>query len=305
MKPENSNFTVTQPPITATAASRSVEEQLHRIEELGQMLLEYNDVTERLEASHSRLAERVEQLQRELSEKNRELARRQRLSALGEMAAGLAHEIRNPLGAIQLFASMLKDDLKEQPTQLHLAQRIGQGVVRLESLVSQVLQFTRELRVNRGRCDLARVVDDAIEMARAKAGELVVIKADLPATLFASVDGLLIGQAVLNLVLNGIEAIKGPGAVAVTLSQNQTHIELSIRDTGPGIEADVLEKIFHPFFTTKDHGTGLGLAIVHRVVEAHDGTITARTHESGGAAFVIRLPNSITETHLTTTTATA
>jgi signal transduction histidine kinase len=282
MRPENNNFTASTP-------AKTVEDQLQRIEELGQMLLAYNDVTERLEQSHARLTQRVEQLQVELSEKNRQLARKQRLAALGEMAAGLAHEIRNPLGAIQLFAGILKQDLRDMPEPLQVVQRITQSVNRLEGLVSQVLQFTRELRVNCSPCDLAFAVEDAIDMAKMKAGSRVEIRAQIGRGVRVNADANLIQQAVLNLLHNSIEAIEQQGVVEVAMGQNDDVLELWIKDTGPGIAADILEQIFHPFFTTKDHGTGLGLAIVHRVIEAHDGTISAQSGE-GGATFVVRLP---------------
>jgi len=295
------------------------DEHLRRIEELGQVILAYSDVTERLEASHTKLAQRVAALQEELSEKNRLLERRERTAALGEMAAGLAHEIRNPLGAIQLYATMLRDDLKQQPVQLALAQKIGQGVIRLESLVSQILEFTRELRVRRLSCVVATVVQEAIDLARAgagaKAGGRVAIEAELDSGLRAKLDPTLFTHAVLNLLHNSIESISGNnaiksidgnnaiepmdatgmtgGVVKVVLKRcikDDGAMELTVEDTGPGIPADILQRIFHPFFTTKAHGTGLGLSIVHRVVEAHDGTIVAAGNEAGGASFRIRVP---------------
>ncbi len=300
-------------------AEMARDEHLRRIEELGQVILAYSDVTERLEASHTKLAQRVAALQEELSEKNRLLERRERTAALGEMAAGLAHEIRNPLGAIQLYATMLRDDLKQQPVQLALAQKIGQGVIRLESLVSQILEFTRELRVRRLPCVVAAVVQEAIDLARAgagaKAGGRVTIEAELDLSLRANLDSTLFSHSVLNLLHNSIEAIDGNlaiesisdnnaiestdaagltgGVVKVVLSRctkDEGAMELTVEDTGPGIPADILQRIFHPFFTTKAHGTGLGLSIVHRVVEAHDGTIVAACNEAGGASFRIRVP---------------
>src|ERR1700761_3135536 len=130
--------TVTTPP----------SEQLKRIEELGRIILAYSEVTEKLQQSHEQLNQTVLDLQAELSEKNRQLERKNRLAALGEMAAGMAHEIRNPLGGIQLYASMLAKDVEDRPASLQLVQKISGGVKRLEGLVSQVLQFTREIRTS-------------------------------------------------------------------------------------------------------------------------------------------------------------
>src|SRR5947209_7550681 len=116
-----------------------------RIEELGRIIMAYSEVTEKLQQSHDQLNQTVEMLREELSEKNRLLERRNRLAALGEMAAGLAHEIRNPLGGIQLYASLLSKDLADRPDENQIVAKIAAGVERLESLVGQVLQFSREI----------------------------------------------------------------------------------------------------------------------------------------------------------------
>src|SRR5437016_7373300 len=119
-----------------------------RIEELGRIILAYSEVTEKLQQSHERLEQTVASLRAELSEKNQQLERKNRLAALGEMAAGMAHEIRNPLGGIQLYASMLAKDLAGEPGALSLVNKIAGGVRRLEALGSQVLQFAREITVH-------------------------------------------------------------------------------------------------------------------------------------------------------------
>src|ERR1044071_5883511 len=135
-----------------------------RIEELGRIIMAYSEVTERLQQSHEKLQQTVVALREELGEKNRLLERKNRLAALGEMAAGMAHEIRNPLGGIQLYASMLSQDVVDQPAAHQLVQKITGGVKRLEALVSQVLHFTREVRVNVVPMDLAEVVEQSIEL---------------------------------------------------------------------------------------------------------------------------------------------
>jgi signal transduction histidine kinase len=212
------------------------------------------------------------------------------------MAAGLAHEIRNPLGGIQLYASMLERDVAGRPDSLQIVRKIAGGVRRLEALVGQVLQFSRELVVQAEPVDLAGVVDQAVEMASAKFGELGVrCMVEGPRPLDVVVDPLLMGQSLLNLLLNAADAVAADGgAVTVQFAppsaeQGARQFHLVVFDNGPGIPPGVLDKIFNPFFTTKDTGTGLGLAIVHRVVEAHDGTITAGSNPGGGARFEIRV----------------
>jgi len=266
-----------------------------RIEELGRIILAYSEITDKLQKSHNRLTATVQTLQQELSEKNQQLERKNRLAALGEMAAGMAHEIRNPLGGIQLYASMLAKDLDDRPASLAVVKKIAGGVKRLEALVSQVLQFTREITANVGAMDLRASIDDAVELAQAQLHSRgVSCRVTGPAPFQVQLDPLLIGQAILNLVLNAAEAIDGGGHIEIEYgpppadsAARQCH--LIFRDNGPGIPPAVLDRIFNPFFTTKETGTGLGLAIVHRVVEAHDGTITVTNPGDGGARFEIRI----------------
>ena len=267
-----------------------------RIEELGRIIMAYSEVTERLQQSHDQLKQQVENLRRELGEKNRLLERKNRLAALGEMAAGMAHEIRNPLGGIQLYTSLLARDVATQPQAHQLVQKISGGVKHLESLVSQVLQFTREIRANVQEMDLAESIEHAAELAQRRQSDDVLVHLNGPRPLVIQGDPVLLGQAALNLILNAVEAMHGRGEVQVSWSApparaDAKQFHLVVRDTGPGIPANILDKIFNPFFTTKDTGTGLGLAIVHRIVEAHDGAISATNCDGaqGGARFEIRI----------------
>ncbi len=265
------------------------------MEELGRIILAYSDVTEKLQRSQEQLTRTVQSLRAELSEKNRQLERRNRLAALGEMAAGLAHEIRNPLGAIQLYASMLTRDLEGREQPLATAKKIAGGVRRLEALVTQVLQFTREMRSTVAKCDLAAVVDQAVDLAEPIFQDRgVLCEVDGPRPIEVEVDPLLIGQALLNLIRNAAEASTSGSTVHIRFAvppadSDARQFHLIVRDAGPGIAADALDRLFNPFFTTKDDGTGLGLAIVHRVVEAHDGTILVTNPPDGGAKFEIRI----------------
>jgi signal transduction histidine kinase len=280
---------------TSTAPTQA--DNARRIDELGRIIIAYSEVTEKLQQSHDQLTETVRALQSELGEKNRLLERKNRLAALGEMAAGLAHEIRNPLGGIQLYASMLAQDVADRPDSLQLVQKVSGGVRRLEALVGQVLQFSREIVPQPRPCDFAEVVDQAVELASARLAERgVQCAVDGPRPLAVVIDPLLIGQALLNLLLNAAEAVEraAGGTVTVRFARPSPDSEvkqfhLVVSDNGPGIPPVVLDRIFNPFFTTKDTGTGLGLSIVHRVVEAHDGTITATNRPGGGAKFELRV----------------
>jgi signal transduction histidine kinase len=264
-----------------------------RVNELGEIIRQYSQITEKLQQSHDQLTQTVLSLRKELTDKSRELERRNRLAALGEMAAGMAHEIRNPLGGIQLYASMLAKDVADRPQSLETVRKISGGVKRLESLVSQVLQFTRQIQVHRQSVDITQLVSQAVEYASPKLAELGVdCKVSGPPTLCASADPILLVQAILNLLLNAAEAMEEGGAVSVAFessTDDARQFRIVVADNGPGIDPQILDRIFNPFFTTKDNGTGLGLSIVYRIVEAHEGTIAAANCESGGARFDIRI----------------
>ncbi len=266
-----------------------------RIEELGKIILAYSEVTERLQMAHEQLNHTVRKLQIELSEKNLQLERKNRLAALGEMAAGMAHEIRNPLGGIQLYASMLDKDMADRPASQQLVRKISGGVKRLEGLVSQTLQFTREIAANAVEMDIREILDQSVDFASASLqAREVACEITGPGAMTVLADPILIGQAILNLILNASEAISGGGTIKIELRKppaesNAKQFHLVIHDSGPGIPPHVLDRIFNPFFTTKDHGTGLGLAIVHRIVEAHDGSIVVTNPPGGGARFEIRI----------------
>lgn len=279
-------------PLNSSSSSQNDARQ--RIEELGRIIMAYSDVTEKLKQSHDRLEKTVTHLRAELSEKNRLLERRNRLAALGEMAAGMAHEIRNPLGGIQLYASMLAADLKDRPDNLQVVQKISRGVHRLEGLVSEVLQFTREIRAQIATMNLRQVVMQSVEYASLQLGKRGIgCQIHGSSELNVQADANLLGQATLNLLLNSADAAPQNGCIKIEfhapIEAEARQFVLTIEDNGPGIPVEMLDKIFNPFFTTKDTGTGLGLAIVHRIVEAHDGTIVAKNLNTGGAKFEIRV----------------
>lgn len=286
---------VAEPQLAPRASPPAPPDTARRIEELGRIILAYSEVTDRLQKSHEQLTQTVESLREELSEKNRQLERKNRLAALGEMAAGLAHEIRNPLGGIHLYASMLAQDLGDREEPLRIVRKISSGVKRLEELVGRVLQFTREITIQPQPMDLAAVVHQAAEYA-SKTMEERGVQCEIsgPRSLPVTADPLLLGQVILNLLLNAAEAIDGAGVVQVSYSRppedsNARQFHLIVRDTGEGIPSQIMDRIFNPFFTTKDSGTGLGLAIVHRIVEAHEGTIVVTNAEGGGARFEVRV----------------
>ena len=261
--------------------------------DLGAILKAYNDVTARLMRSHDLLGREVRRLRGELQEKDKELQRRERLAALGEMAAGVAHEIRNPLGGIGLYASLLERDVADRGDQLELVRRIRSGVRNLESVVGDILAFAGKAEPHRRLVRIGAVLDGVLTHAAPRAqtvgAELFVEAAGQ--SLELSCDPLQMERALLNLVLNALDAAATGGRVWIRASETgDGAVAIAVEDDGPGIDTEVLPRIFDPFFTTKDSGTGLGLAIVHRIVELHGGRITAGNRGPRGAVFVLTIP---------------
>jgi signal transduction histidine kinase len=219
------------------------------------------------------------------------LRERERLAAIGAMAAGLAHEIRNPLGAIKGAAEYL--DPQDGPADPELLGVIIEEVNRLNTVVSQFLDYARPFRACFTRVDLNDVLRKTSRLIAAQRSEPALeldLEAELPSI---EADGEQLKQVILNLVLNALDASKdaeAPVRVETRHLRGRRMVELKVRDSGEGIPRENLEQIFIPFFTTKQQGTGLGLAVCHRIVMSHGGTIHPESEVGQGTDFVIRLP---------------
>ncbi|MFQ5461713.1 MAG: PAS domain-containing sensor histidine kinase [Phycisphaerae bacterium] len=263
--------------------------------ELVGIMQAYNEVTDRLKQSHELLRAEVCRLRGQLEEKNRELRRRERLAALGEMAAGVAHEIRNPLGGIKLYASLLEQDLVGQTKPLDLAQRITVGVCKLERIVGDILAFAAGSEPKCQVCDMGGLLEAVLLQAAPRCALLEATIEVEPELRRARVDcdAVQIERALVNLVLNALDAVGPGGHVWVRGATRTPEAEwfgISVEDDGPGIPTELQQRVFNPFFTTKDTGTGLGLAIVHRIAESHGGVIQVSNRDGGGALFRLCLP---------------
>ncbi len=261
-------------------------------EELAKIIDGYNRATERLQESHNALQREVRRLRQELENKNRQLERRKRLAALGEMAAGMAHEIRNPLGGIQLYANLLKRDLKDKPELQSLAEKIVVGVKALDRIVTDVLALTHTVKPQFKPENIVNLIYSAVELLTPIIEERgTQVSIHTPVNVNVVCDGAMLQQAFLNIIRNAIEASDESGQVFVNLETEGDIAVVRITDSGEGISEDIMDKIFNPFFTTKDTGTGLGLSIVHRIIEAHNGSITVgKSSDTDGAVFTIKLP---------------
>ena len=228
----------------------------------------------------------------DLAEKRRAHEVRERektFSALGEMSVTIAHEIRNPLGAIELFATLLADDLKGDPKREDLASSIVQGVHSLNSIVSNLLFFTRPMTTVFTTVDLHQVLDEALTFAShaIRQRQIVMAKAYTPGPLVIQGDREQLKQVFLNLFLNAVQAMEDGGRFVIRTRRQAGTAQVSLSDTGPGIPKEVLSKIFDPFFTTKPKGTGLGLAIVQRVLDQHGASIRVRSELKKGTTFIL------------------
>lgn len=273
-----------------------------KLDDLAQIVEAYSAVTERLQHSHERLQDEVVRLRRELSSANEQVQRARRLSALGEMAAGIAHEIRNPLAAIQLYAGLATEDISQcegasSETALENVSKIASAVRGMSAIVNDVLSFARGIEPTRREVQVSEIFDRVLAASAPNIDQacVMVVRKDLEHDgLAAWTDAGLIQQALLNLVRNAIEAMSATGSrriLTVDAKPDELGVVLSVADTGPGVSEDCIDRIFNPFFTTRSSGTGLGLAIVHRIADAHGGSIAVRRDpQSGGAVFTLSLP---------------
>lgn len=253
----------------------------------------YSAVTERLKESHDALTGQVKRLRGELRKKDRELARRERLAALGEMAAGVAHEVRNPLGGILLYANMLQRDPGDGAGVKRAAAQIVDAVRKVERVVGDVLAFAGDRMPRCRLVALGEVVGGVVEGLRdvLKPG-CVIHVGEVRTDDRADIDPGLMQRALGNLAANAVDAAGERGNVWIGIESSQERagwLRVVVADDGPGVPGADRDRIFNPFYTTKEHGTGLGLAIAHRIVESHGGRLTVGDRAGGGAEFVIHL----------------
>lgn len=224
-------------------------------------------------------------------------SRAERLMAMGQMAATLAHEIRNPLGSMELYCTLLKKDLASQPDQHKLAENIHDGIKRVNQIIRDCLQFTRDIKPR------WQVVTDFNLLLTKALNQLQTNFSNCEVNISAhgeqnvELDCALFEQAVVNILSNAIHASSMAYALIerkalVNISFGGNHSDtwlLVIQDSGQGIPAEIKDQIFDPFFTTKEGGTGLGLSIVHQIICAHNGIVDIES-SSAGTCFKIQIP---------------
>lgn len=249
-----------------------------------------------LQETASRLDESYKDLQAQ-SERiiavEEKLRRSEKLSTLGEMAAVLAHEIRNPLGSIRGTAEILRDDYKPGDPKHEFIEIQIKETERLNRVVEDFLHMARPQPVDMQLCpvqeELETVATLVTHEARERQIKLVIQPPTVPVIIKA--DGEKLRQAFLNIIINSLQATPPGGSVIISTKVYQTALcEIRFRDTGQGIDAETQDKIFEPFFTTKPDGTGLGLAITRKIIESHSGMLLVESDPGHGTTVVVRLP---------------
>jgi len=210
--------------------------------------------------------------------------RDQRLKAMGEMATRIVHEIRNPLCSMQLFASMLEGEVENTPHK-ELARGISTGISSLNTILTNMLLFARPHKPSSKKIPIDRVVEESVVILTPliKARNIELKKSLRRYEVLG--DEELLKQVFINVILNAVQALPNGGDLNVTMEKSGTSVIVHVKDNGPGIDSADIEKIFNPFFTTKDTGTGLGLTIASQIMQAHGGYIKVHSTEERGSIF--------------------
>ncbi len=240
------------------------------------------------------IAGRIRQFVEELQQTRRQAMSAERLASVGELAAGIAHELRNPLTSVKLLIQTVKRQVHHDAArkQLQVAQR---EIERMEATIQELLDFAKPPALHRVPHDLRATVRRALNLVEGRARQQgVAIAEHLPrAPVTVNGDPEQLHQVLVNLLLNGIEAMPGGGTLEISLDGDSAAggvCRVRVSDRGMGIPQPVLDRIFEPFVTSKESGTGLGLAVSHRIAEEHGGVLLAANREGGGAMFTLELP---------------
>ncbi len=251
---------------------------------------------EALEQSAKTLAQKVEERTRQLVKAQTEIARQQRLASVGQLAAGVAHEINNPLGAILTFASLIAERLPSDSPDRSDVEEIVTQAVRCRDIVTELLAFSRHRQAHLADADINDVLIRTLSLLEKQSlfQDITITRKfhlDMPATVM---DESQIQQVCTNIILNAVDAMNHHGLLVIETGRDEEekHVFVRITDTGCGIPSENREAVFDPFFTTKEpgRGTGLGLAVAYRIVQEHGGRIGMESEVGKGASFTVFLP---------------
>jgi PAS domain S-box-containing protein len=226
-------------------------------------------------------------------EMQKRLIQKEKLASLGEMAAGVAHEIRNPLGGIKMAVGLIRGDLGEKSFTTDMLDSVLSGIKDIENIINDLLDFTRETKLEKEDYNIARIIKGVVSSFNREINEkgIRVIYDRFQDDISINVDGIKIRQVFANILKNAIEAIDHEeGRILINLYNNESYVFIEFIDNGIGISKEHLEKMYHPFFTTKPNGIGLGMAIVKKIVDLHKGDIDIKSMPKEGTKLKIILP---------------
>jgi len=280
----------------------------HKVEvqskdEIGTLADSFNQMTENLKIANQKLIEwgktlekKVEERTKELTEMQAHLIQSEKLASLGKLAAGIAHEINNPLGGILIYSHLLLEETNKNSPHYENLKKIVKETSRCKDIVKGLLEFARPKEPETSQVDINDIVESSLVIMESQAlFQNIKIKKsyakDLPRIV---ADGAQLQQVFMNIILNAAEAMDGKGVLTLStsLDGDRTHIEVKFSDTGHGIKEEDKGRLFEPFFTTKEvgKGTGLGLAISYSIVQKHNGTIQVESEVGKGSSFVVIIP---------------
>jgi len=271
-------------------ASKQKNTTANPMANLLEVMERFNESSSKLELRHTALMQEVDDLREQLRVKDEEIKRSERLAVLGETAAALAHEVRNPLGAISLFVSMLKGDLADRPQSIDLVEEIEKSISSLDQVVSNVLHFAKNNKLHLGPINLHSLVQEVAQHFTSLYGGTAKISTSLEGNPFVIADSQALRQCLYNLMTNSLQVTGFTGSISLAVSDTDPEgpVTLTVRDDGAGIPNEIFPRLFEPFASGRREGTGLGLSIVKRIVVAHGGEISARN--APGAEFKVVLP---------------
>lgn len=288
--------------VTLRGASGDLEQEIGQVEVYPSPDLEgLPGLQQQVQAVSSRIKQIVEQLQRA----RREAVRAERLAAVGELAAGVAHEVRNPLTSVKLLIQAIERNQPSGSTDEQRLRIVQQEIARIETTIQELLDYARPPKLHRLRHDVRETLSRALNLVagRAQQNHVSIEERLRGQETIVDADPNQLHQVFINLLLNAIEAMPSGGALLVSLedpampSQNANRREsggrlrIVFHDTGPGIASRIMPRLFEPFVTSKECGIGLGLAISRQIMQEHGGNLTGCNAASGGATFIVELPS--------------
>jgi signal transduction histidine kinase len=241
------------------------------------------------------LMREIELMVERLHQREREVLRAEQLAAVGQLAAGVAHELRNPLTAVKMLVATSREDLEARGVEAEDLEIIEQEIQRLERSLQAFLDFARPPKMQRRRLDLSTVIAQALALlsGRARKQEVRVDYEAPEQPVWVEADGEQLRQLLINLAMNALDVLPQGGILTlkvVLLQLDQPFVEIHVSDTGPGIPKDLLPRLFQPFVSGKETGLGLGLVVSRRIAEEHGGYLWAMNQLQGGASVILRLP---------------